>query len=50
MKVRASMLVAIATRGSIPMPIIAGTVMIEVLPVTTLTMLVRKKIATRITS
>src|ERR1035438_3236922 len=47
MKVSASMLVAIAMCGSMPRLIIAGTVMIEVLPVTTLITLVKKKIAIR---
>jgi hypothetical protein len=47
-KVRASILVAIATCGSIPKAIITGTVIREVLPVTTLTMLVRKKTPTKI--
>jgi hypothetical protein len=41
------MFVAIATCGSIPKEIMTGTVIREVLPVTTLTTLVRKKTATR---
>jgi hypothetical protein len=41
------MLVATAERGSIPNCNMAGTVMSEVLPVTTLTMLVKKKMALR---
>src|ERR1700677_4366301 len=43
--VSANMLVATATRESIPNWNIAGTVMIEVLPVITLTPLVAKKMA-----
>jgi len=43
--VNANMLVATATRESIPNWNIAGTVMIDVLPVITLTLLVAKKIA-----
>jgi hypothetical protein len=43
--VSANMLVATATRESIPNWNIAGTVMIEVLPVMTLTPLVTKKMA-----
>ena len=46
-KTSASMFVAIADLGSIPNSIIAGTVISEVLPVTTLTTLVRKKMLTR---
>jgi hypothetical protein len=42
-KVKASILVAMATWASIPKLIITGTVTSEVLPVTTLTTLVRKK-------
>jgi hypothetical protein len=42
-KVKASMLVAIATWASMPKAIITGTVIREVLPVTTLITLVRKK-------
>jgi hypothetical protein len=45
MKVSASILVATAERGSIPNWSMAGTVISEVLPVTTLTMLVKKKMA-----
>jgi hypothetical protein len=41
------MFVAIATWGSIPNEIMTGTVIREVLPVTTLTMLVRKKTPTK---
>ena len=44
------MFVATATCGSIPNSIITGTVMSEVLPVTTLTTLVRKKTMTRMMS
>jgi len=47
MRVRASMFVATAERGSIPNWSMAGTVMSEVPPVTTLIMLVRKKMTTR---
>jgi hypothetical protein len=43
--VSANMLVATATRESIPNWNIAGTVIIDVLPVTTLTPLVAKKMA-----
>jgi hypothetical protein len=43
MKVSANILVATATRASIPAWNITGTVMIDVLPVTTLTPLVAKK-------
>jgi DNA-binding transcriptional ArsR family regulator len=42
MKVKASMLVATATWASMPRAIITGTVIRDVLPVTTLTTLVRK--------
>ena len=42
MKVSANILVATATRASIPTWNITGTVMIDVLPVTTLTKLVAK--------
>ena len=42
-KVKPNMFLARATRGSIPNVNIAGTVMSELLPVTTPTMLVRKK-------
>src|SRR3984957_7873904 len=45
MNVKANMLVATATRELIPNWNIAGTVMIEVLPVITLTPLVAKKMA-----
>jgi hypothetical protein len=48
MKVKASILVARAVRGSMPNWNIAGTVIKEVLPVTTLMMLVKKKIVTKI--
>ncbi len=44
-RVRANIFVATATRESIPNWNIAGTVMIEVLPVITLTPLVAKKMA-----
>jgi len=47
MNVSASMLVAIAAWGSIPKLIMTGTVMSEVLPVTTLTTLVRKNTVIR---
>jgi len=47
MKMRAIMFVATATCGSIPIAIISGTVIRDVLPVTTLTTLVRKKIEMR---
>ena len=43
-KVKANILVARAVRGSIPNDSMAGTVMSELLPVTTPTTLVRKKI------
>lgn len=46
MSVRASILVAIATWASMPKLIITGIVIRDVLPVTTLTMLVTKKIVT----
>jgi hypothetical protein len=46
--VSANMLVATATCGLIPAWNITGTVMIDVLPVTTLTMLVAKKIAIKV--
>ena len=45
MKTRAIMFVAMAAWGSIPNWIITGTVISEVLPVTTLITLVRKKTA-----
>jgi hypothetical protein len=44
-KVKASILVATATWASIPKPIITGTVIREVLPVTTLSTLVKKNTA-----
>jgi hypothetical protein len=44
---RAIILVATATWASIPKAIITGTVISDVLPVTTLIRLVRKKIAIR---
>jgi hypothetical protein len=47
MKVKASMLVAIATCASIPKEIITGTVMRDVLPVTILRMLVKKNTTIR---
>ena len=47
MKVKASMLVAIATCASIPKAIITGTVIRDVLPVTTLRTLVKKNTAIR---
>src|ERR1700684_2859867 len=47
MKINAIMFVATATCGSIPNAIITGTVMRDVLPVTTLMTLVMKKTATR---
>jgi hypothetical protein len=47
MKVRPNMFVATATRGSMPNWYMAGTVMRELLPVTTPTTLVRKKRASR---
>ena len=50
MNVRANMFVAIAMCASIPKAIMTGTVMRVVLPVTTLTILVRKKTATRVRS
>jgi hypothetical protein len=50
MNIKAIMFVATATCGSIPNSIITGTVIKDVLPVTTLIRLVRKKIATRISS
>jgi len=50
MKVSANMLVATATRASIPSWNITGTVMTEVLPVTTLTPLVTKNTATKMTN
>jgi hypothetical protein len=46
MSVKANMLVAIATWASMPKLIITGIVIRDVLPVTTLTTLVTKKIAT----
>ena len=49
-KVKASMLVATATWASMPRAIITGTVMRDVLPVTTLITLVRKNTATRVKS
>ena len=50
MKTSAIMFVATATCGSMPNSIITGTVTSEVLPVTTLIKLVRKKIEMRINS
>lgn len=50
MKVKASMLVAIAMWASIPRLIITGTVMRDVLPVATLSTLVRKNTTIRVTS
>jgi len=50
MKVKASMLVAIATWASMPRAIMTGTVMRDVLPVTTLMTLVTKKTTTRVKS
>lgn len=50
MKVRANMLVAIATWASTSKAIITGTVMRNVLPVTTLSTLVKKNTAIRVTS
>ena len=50
MKLKASMLVAIAMWASIPKAIITGTVMREVLPVTTLITLVRKNTAIKMKS
>jgi hypothetical protein len=50
MKTKAIMFVATAVCASIPILIITGTVMRDVLPVTTLTMLVRKKTAIRMAS
>jgi hypothetical protein len=47
MKTRAIMFVATAAWGSIPNWIITGTVISDVLPVTTLITLVRKKTAIR---
>ena len=47
-KVKASMLVAIATWASMPKAIITGTVIREVLPVTTLITLVKKNTTTRV--
>ena len=49
-KVKASMLVATATWASMPRAIITGTVMRDVLPVTTLITLVRKNTVTRVKS
>jgi hypothetical protein len=49
-KVKASMLVATATWASMPNATITGTVMREVLPVTTLITLVRKNTMTRVKS
>ena len=48
MKVKASMLVATATWASMPKAIITGTVMRDVLPVTTLITLVKKNTMTRV--
>ncbi len=50
MKIKASMLVATATRPSMPKAIITGTVMRDVLPVTTLIRLVMKNTVTRVKS
>jgi hypothetical protein len=50
MKTSASMFVATATCGSIPNWIITGTVIRDVLPVTTLIKLVAKKTAIRTSS
>lgn len=50
MKIRAIILVATAMCDSMPTAIMTGTVMSEVLPVTTLITLVRKKIATRVSN
>jgi hypothetical protein len=50
MKIRAIMFVATATCGSIPNSIITGTVISDVLPVTTLMRLVKKKIRTRLSN
>jgi hypothetical protein len=47
-KVKANMLVATATWASMPKAIITGTVMRDVLPVTTLITLVRKNTVTRV--
>jgi hypothetical protein len=49
-KVKASMLVAIATWASMPKAIITGTVMRDVLPVTTLITLVKENTAIRVKS
>jgi hypothetical protein len=49
-KVKASMLVATATWASMPRAIITGTVMREVLPVTTLITLVKKNTAIKVDS
>ena len=49
MNVKANMLVAIARCGSMPTLIITGTVMREVLPVTTLITIVREKTTIRMT-
>jgi hypothetical protein len=50
MNIKAIMFVATATCGSIPSSIITGTVIRDVLPVTTLITLVKKKMATRISN
>ena len=50
MKIRAIILVATAIWASMPKAIITGTVMRDVLPVTTLTMLVTKNTTTRLKS
>jgi hypothetical protein len=50
MNTSAIIFVATAMCGSTPRAIMAGTVMRDVLPVTTLTRLVRKKMATRMAS
>jgi hypothetical protein len=50
MKVKANVLVAVATCASTPKPIITGAVMRDVLPVTTLRTLVKKNTAIRMRS
>jgi len=50
MKINAIMFVATATWGSMPTAIMTGTVMRDVLPVTTLMTLVRKKTETRMSN
>jgi len=49
-RIKANMLVVTARWGSMPNAINAGTVMRDVLPVTTLMTLVKKKTALRMTS